>query len=133
MTNPYGGTKKGWYRSADVPFSWREWVWISNSSKGIYKSKDKKRDLPFQKKGDFVNKNIGTRMNFFLRAFDAKDKDQLAYVSCYVMRKPKSHQKEKTLAKKQVEWRYIQPKPSKVSEIKKLLDQPMKQSSEWDD
>jgi hypothetical protein len=98
MTNPYGGTKKGWYRSADVPFSWREWVWISNSSKGIYKSKDKS-----------------------------------AYVSCYVMRKPKSHQKEKTLAKKQVEWRYIQPKPSKVSEIKKLLDQPMKQSSEWDD
>ena len=65
-------------------------------------------------------------MNFFLRAYDPQDNDQLAYVSCHVMRKPKTHQKEKTLAKKQIEWRYIQPKPSKVSEIKKLLDQPMK-------
>jgi len=130
MANPYGGAKKGWYRTADVPFSWREWVSVSNTSRPVHKQRDKRKALPFQKKGDYMNKTIGTRMNFLLRAFDPKDKDQLAYVQCHVMRKPKTFAQEKTLAKKQVEWRYLQPSPSKMAEISKILNQPAKKSDE---
>ena len=111
----------GWYVTEDVPFSWKEWMAISKSSTRVYGQRDKNKILNWQKKGDYVNKTIGTRMNFLIRAFDAKDKDQLAYVQCHVARKPRKYQKEKTLKKKQPRWRQQKSGPSKVSQIQDIL------------
>ena len=117
MANPYGGLKKGWYKGTEVPFSWREWGAIHKSSRGVHRQKDRRKDLSFQKKGDFVNKTIGTRMNFLMRGLADNDRDQIARVQCYVMRKERGYAKEKTLKGKRVTWKYQQPKGTKTASL----------------
>ena len=35
-----------WFETEKVPFSWREWQKIHNSSKGVHGGKDKRKECP---------------------------------------------------------------------------------------
>ena len=94
-----------WFETEKVPFSWREWQKILNSSKGVHGGKDKRKDLSWQKgNSDWANKSIGTRMNFLARGMYG-DKKQIAQVKCFVMSKTGSHEKAKSLKNKKVRWK----------------------------
>jgi len=110
-----------WYKTGEVPFSWREWAAIHKSSKSIHGQRDKRKDLSWQRGGsDFANKTIGTRMNFMIRGLSG-DKNQIAQVKCYVKKKSVSHEGSRNLKNKRVTWMSASPKKAKFIEGKHVL------------
>ena len=56
-------------------------------------------------------------MNFLMRGLADNDKDQIARVQCYVMRKERGYGKAKTLKGKRVTWKYQQPSTTKSASL----------------